>query len=466
MNKLIQSLRQHDTLTTNGMVTNSTSLDACVDLFFLAGASRSMDESDIESLIGDAFMDDPETTLKIIFWARDVRGGAGERRFFRIALKYLLRHAPSELCRILPLVPEYGRWDDLFIFKTGKARDVALELIRVGLIEKQDGLLAKWLPRKGPFANTVRKYLKLDPKSYRKLLVEGSSTVEQQMCAGNWKSIAYKKVPSQAMNKYRKAFMRNDQSRFNLFIKDVKTGTSKINAAAIFPYQLFQAMDMDSEQDAKDAIVAQWNALPNYMAGSTQRIIPVCDTSGSMYGLPMDVSISLGLYISERNESVFKDAFITFSASPELQYLKGDLYQRCQQLSASEWGYNTDLEAVFRRLLKKAVEHQLIPEEMPTKILIISDMEFDQACQYDRTALQMIRDRYQNAGYKAPGIIFWNVNGRRGNVPVSSKDENTALISGFSPSILKSVLSGGEGFTPMSIMMDTIMDDRYAAIRL
>lgn len=466
MNRLIQSLRQENSLTTNGMVTNSTSLDACVDLFFMAGASRRMEESDIESLIEDALLDDPETTMKIIFWARDVRGGAGERRFFRVALKYLHRNGRPELLKVLHLIPEYGRWDDLFIFPTGKVRDQALKLIREGLIEKQNGLLAKWLPRKGAFANTVRKYLGMDPKSYRKLLVEGSNTVEQQMCAGNWKSIAYQKVPSQAMNKYRKAFLRNDQSRFNLFIKDVKSGTSKINAAAIFPHQLYQAMVKDHDQTMKDAIVAQWDALPNYMEGSTQRILPVCDTSGSMTGMPMDVSISLGLYISERNESVFKDAFITFSAHPQMQYLKGDLYQRCQQLSASGHGFNTDLEAVFRVLLKKAVEHQLKPEEMPTKILIISDMEFDQACKRDQTALRMIHGRYKTAGYKVPGIIFWNVKGRRGNVPSSSNSKNTALISGFSPSILKTVLSGGEGFTPQSVMLETIMDDRYAAIQL
>lgn len=466
MNRLIQSLRQNNRLTTNGMVTNSTSLDACVDLFFMAGASRRMSESDIESLIEDAFIDDPETALKIIFWARDVRGGAGERRFFRIALKYLHRNNRPELSKVLHLIPEYGRWDDLFIFPAGKVRDQALELIKEGLIEQQNGLLAKWLPRKGSFANTVRKHIGLDPKTYRHLLVKGSSTIEQQMCAGEWASIEYKKVPSQAMNKYRKAFFRNDQSRFKLYTKQVLEGSEKINASAIFPHQIYQAMVRDYDMSMKDAIVAQWEALPNYLEDSAQRILPVCDTSGSMTGMPMDVSISLGLYISERNESVFKDAFITFSAQPKLQYLKGNLYQRCKQLSASGHGLNTNLEAVFRVLLQKAIQHELTPEEMPTKILIISDMEFDQACKQKQSALRMIESRYGKAGHKVPGIIFWNVKGRVGNVPASSKSKNTALVSGFSPSILKSILGGGERFSPQSVMLETIMDGRYAAIRL
>ena len=465
MNQLIKAFQNENTYTENGMVTNSSSLDACVDLFFLAGASRRLEESQIESLIEDAFLDDPEIAMKIIFWARDVRGGAGERRFFRIALKYMNHNFRDELKKVLPLVPEYGRWDDLFIFGDGSVKEDVKELIRQNLVEEQNGLLAKWLPRKGPFANTIRKHLKLDPKSYRKLLVEHSQTVEQQMCAGEWTEVVYSKVPSQAMHKYRKAFFRNDQTRFNQFIARVKKGEDKINAGAIFPYQLYQAMAPDLyEKKLPDHIVAQWNALPNYMEGSTQRLLPVCDTSGSMTGIPMDVSISLGLYIAERNESVFKDAFITFSHQPNFQYLKGDLYKRCIQLARSGHGYNTDLEAVFRVLLQKAVEFRVKPEEMPTKILIISDMEFDQAVQRDQSAIRMIRTRYENAGYEVPGVIFWNVKGRMGNVPVRSNDKGTALVSGFSPSILKAILAGGGGFTPQSIMMETIMSDRYAAI--
>lgn len=327
-------------------------------------------------------------------------------------------------------------------------------------------LLAKWLSRKGYEFEKVRKYMKLSPKEYRKLIVGLSNTVEQKMCANDWNDITYQHVPSVAMNKYRKAFLRNDANRFNEFISLVNEGKTEIKAGVLFPHQLYQAYKRGED---KNAVEAQWNNLPDFMTDSNERVIPVCDVSGSMTmgnGLPMDVSVSLGIYISERNKSIFKDAFITFSTNPRMQYLKGSLYERIRQLETADWAGSTDLEAVYKLILDKAVQNKVSEDEMPTKILIISDMEFNGCTRTPSdSALNMIQRMYSESGYKLPEIIFWNVNGRLNNVPATFDSKGVGLVSGFSPSILKSILQGSID-TPESLMLRTVMSERYESITL
>ena len=459
--KLVNVTRQNDSLTANGMVTNSTSLNSNVDMFFLAGASRNMSEKDIEFLFQKSIVENPLVALKLMFWARDPRGGAGERRFFRICSKFLNKNYLSYLEKNINLIPEYGRWDDIFELDS----DVILPLIKDGL-DKENGLLAKWLPRQGEFANKVRKFMKLSPKDYRKLIVGLSNTIEQKMCAKEWDAITYKSVPSCAMNKYRKAFYKNDANRFTEYISLVNDGKEEIKASVLFPHQLYQAYKKGED---KNAVEAQWKNLPDFMADSEERIIPVCDVSGSMTSpnmLPMSVSISLGLYISERNRSIFKDAFITFSESPTMQYLKGSFYERIRQLETAHWSMNTNLEAVYSLILNKAIQNKLTEEDMPTKILIISDMEFDNCAQNrSDSAFSMIQRMYSEAGYIMPQIVFWNVNGRLGNVPTNAQTKNVGLVSGFSPAILKSILQGSID-TPESLMLRTINSERYEPITI
>ena len=218
-----------------------------------------------------------------------------------------------------------------------------------------------------------------------------------------------------------------------------------------------------------DAIKAMWDNLPNFMEGCKDRILPICDVSGSMYGTPMEVSVALGCYISERNEGPFKDAFITFSEHPELQILSGDIISRFNQLTKASWGFNTNLQAVFDLILRRAYETNMPQELMPTKLLIISDMHFDIACGYNHnselTNFEAIKAKYAAAGYEMPGIIFWNVNGDAGNVPVTMRDQNVGLVSGYSPSILNSVLQA-KVFSPMELMLNTVNAERYSVISL
>jgi hypothetical protein len=470
---LLDTLRKETTVkaarTENGMVAHTSTLSACLDLFGALGSARGWLEEDILALFARALGEDPIIALKILFWARDVRMGAGERRVFRVCLNYLNDHHQDYFNKNIDLVPEFGRWDDLF----GIDNRLVLQVIVNGL-ENKDGLLAKWLPRKGAFANTLRKGLGMTPKQYRKMVVGMSSTVEQLMCAGKWDEIDYSQVPSQAMLKYRTAFYKHDEERFQKYLDSVQTGEVKINAGAMYPYQLYDAVRRAGSGKALKSVEAQWNALPNFLEGNEEMILPVCDVSGSMnslYGVksnitPMSVSVSLGMYISERNIGPFQDAFMTFSMKPEVQILKGGLVDRCHQLLKAHWDMNTDLEAVFRVLLRTAVKYATPVEQMPTMLLIISDMQFDSCIENpNATASEMIREQYEKAGYKLPKLVFWNVNARPDQSPVLANESGTALISGCSPSILKSVLSG-RVVSPIDTMLETINAERYERVTI
>ena len=458
-NPLINAARQNDTRTYNDAVTSSTSLNSVVDLFFVSGASRTMPETDIYSMLQAAWVENPLLTLKLIFWAGDIRGGQGERRFFRVALRWLDEKYPDTLGINLALVPEFNRWDSLF----NLVHDNVLDKVFNALIHDKNGLCAKWMPRKkqyGNFGARFRRAFGINPKQYRKMLVELSKTVEQQMCAKEWSKIEYGHVPSVAFNKYRKAFARNDNERFSMFLTRVEKGEETIHADAIFPYQIYQSYKTGADERS---INLQWKALPDYFLESDERILPICDVSGSMSGLPLDISVSLGVYLSERNKGLFKDAFVTFSGTPKMEYLKGTLTQRMDQLQNAHWEMNTNLSAAFRLILKSAIDNKITQDDMPTMLLVISDMEFDSCAEL--TNFEKVKALYADAGYKLPKLVFWNVNGRRGNVPISYNTKGVALVSGSSPSIVKGIL-GGKNFTPVGIMLDVLNTSRYDRVAL
>jgi hypothetical protein len=301
------------------------------------------------------------------------------------------------------------------------------------------------------------------------------------MCGKQWEDIDFSKIPSLASARYQKAFWKNAKEQYEEYVSQLKKGEAKINAGAVYPYDITKSLHYGTADVASE----QWKALPNYMEGSTDMILPMVDVSGSMNtpagGNPnvtcMDVAISLGLYISERNEGPFKDAFLTFSGNPKLQVLSGDLKDRFTQLSRADWRMHTNIEAAFRVILDQAVKHSVSPDQMPDKILILSDMQFDAATstgggwyrsadvpKWNPTAQGMIEKMYNDAGYKAPKIIYWNIQSRGGDIPVAFDKMGTALISGFSPAIMTSVL-GADEFTPQAIMDKTIMSNRYESIK-
>lgn len=483
MNNLITAIQTEDSVTENGMVTNSSSLDPCLNLFFAIGAMRYSvvhdenkgGEEKLIRLFEDSYNKNSSLTRKMLFWVRDVRGGAGERKIFKILLKHLAQTRPEDVLANIELIAKFGRWDDIFVLFGTNIEKNAIELI-VDELNAGNALLAKWMPRLGGkvskadklIANKVRIAMKLTAKEFRKLLVNLTKVVETPMCAKEYSKIEYGKVPSLAMSRYSKSFLKNDEKRFEQYKESLSKGNDKINAGAIFPYDVIKTI---KNGDAELASL-QWNALPNYMEGCKERLLPLCDVSGSMdtkigggKTTALDVSISLGIYISERNLGPFKDAFITFSSKPKLQLLSGSLQSRCKQLEKSDWEMNTNLISTFNLILDQATKHKVPELEMPTCILIMSDMEFDNCSTYpDDTAMNVIRKRYEESGYKIPKIVFWNLNCRNSNYPVQVNDSGVALVSGFSPSILKAILVGGEEMNPVSIMMGVLDSERYRSV--
>ncbi|MCX7595652.1 MAG: DUF2828 domain-containing protein [Fischerella sp.] len=461
--------------TANGADTLDTSMSKLVDLFFMIGASRG---KDITAQFEAAYQENASLARKILFWARDVRGGAGERQTFRNLLKFIEKNHPGDVVNLIPHVPEFGRWDDLLVFESQAARDLAFFQIKEALLTKQNGLCAKWMPRQGADAVALRNYLGLTPKGYRKLLVGLTKVVEQQMCANKWTEIDYSHVPSLAAARYQKAFSRHDAAGYKAYKESLVRGEAKINAAAVYPYDVVKSLAQG------DAVVAreQWKALPNYVGD--QLILPMVDVSGSM-SCPVggnknlkciDVAVSLGLYLADKNTGPFKDMFLTFSSRPKIQVLKGDILSKYNQLTTSEWGVSTNLSAAFEEVLRVGQENKVPEADMPKYILILSDMEFDDATgervdiyDYDHkpvkvTAMADIEAQYMAAGYTVPKVIFWNLNARAGNVPVKYNKDGTALVSGFSPAIMKSILAA-EKIAPFDIMMATISSERYAVIQ-
>lgn len=463
MDNFTNAMFSNDAFTNNGAVTHSTAGNSCLDLFFIAGASRNMSEEDIIILFMRAYREDKIVASKILFWARDARGGAGEKRFFQVIMRYLAKMLPEVHEQLVIHTPTFGYWKDVFVTETPNENN--LNWLATQLKENANAnLLAKWFPRKGPWFVGMHKYLGMNAGTFRRMLVNMSNTVEQMMCANMWETIQYSKVPSVAGKMYSKSFNKHDGVRYTSYISDVMDGKQKMNASVLFPSDIVHGITT-SYGDDTSAYNAMWKSLPNYMEGCKERILPVCDVSGSMQGTPMDVSIGLGLYISERNEGPFQDLVLTFSESPQFHMIQGNtLSERMVNLRGADWGMNTDLVKTFTVLLDRAVAGKVSQEDMPTKLLIISDMEFDVACGV-RTNFDYIKDLYAHCGYDMPGIVFWNVNGRLGNVPVKANTLNTALVSGFSPSIIRSVL-GGDDLSPLAVMLKTINNERYKCITL
>jgi len=465
MNAFVEAVKSVpvESRTANGMKTFDSSKSDLVDLFFSIGASRG---KDLSTQFARALAQDETLALRLLMWARDVRGGAGEREVVRKILLNLEKTNPKALARLIPHLAEFGRWDDLLIFKTKEVKAQAFTLIGDAL-RAQNGLAAKWMPRQGPLAAEIRTFFGMSPKFYRKSLVSLSKTVEQNMCAKDWDGINYSHVPSLAAARYQKAFAKNDPVGYSAYKAKLVSGDAKVNASAVYPYDVIK-----SSKHGGDAAVmqAQWDALPNYIGDAL--VLPMCDVSGSMSSpvggnanlTCMDVCVSLGLYLADKNTGPFKDMFLTFSTKSKLQVLKGNLIDKLNQLQSAEWDMSTNLHAAFNEILNYAVKGSVRAEDMPKYVLIMSDMQFNQCTKHDDSAMQMIERKYSEAGYTVPNIVFWNLNAKSGQVPVKHDKKGVALVSGFSPAIMKSILSA-ESLDPVNVMLATINSPRYAIIQ-
>jgi hypothetical protein len=464
-----QAVQTQEARTQNGMKAHAGTGNACVDLFYKIGAMRNQDPV---PAFTQAYAESEELALRIAQWARDVRGGSGEREIFRKILVHLEKEHPEAAEKLLKKIPEIGRWDDIFVFRSEELRKKAFDMLGDALREK-NGLAAKWTPRQGPIAVEIRKHFGMSPKFYRKSLVALTQVVETQMCSKKWDEINFSHVPSVAAARYKKAFLRNAPVAYTSYVEKLAKGdtTVKINANAIFPHDVLKGVlggerVRDVPQIQLQAMEAQWNALPDYVGDSS--VLAMIDVSGSMYwtaispGMyPGTIAQSLGLYVADKNRGPFKDTFMTFASNPSLVHVKGSIIDKIRIVQNADVGGSTDVIAGFKKILEVAKKGNVAEADMPKTLLILSDMQFNSCVRMDRTAMQALEGEYAAAGYKVPQVVFWNLQDK-GTTPVTADKSGAALVSGFSPAILGSILGSSEDFSPHSIMLKAIMSDRYA----
>lgn len=467
------------TRTENGAIALNTTGDARLDLFGTIGSLRNTTDNRIQTLFAEAYKMDPLFATKIAFYARDVRGGLGERNAFRTILKYMAEYHPEALRPNLDLVGVFGRYDDLYCLI-----GTALEEEMWAAMKKQFeedlknlgqgnaiSLLAKWIKTADAKSKETRKlgiltaqklgYPVYNFKRIVRSMRKQIGVVEGLMSTGKWDEIKYSEVPSRAMMIYRKAFMRHDETRFKQFVDKAVTGEEKIHSATLFPYDIVEKILYHGE-DSK-VLEAQWKQLPNYVEEGTNAIV-MADVSGSMYGRPMATSIGLAIYFAERNKGAYHNMFMTFSGVPETVILKGEtLRQKINYLSKANWDMNTDLKAAFDKVLDIALKNNVPAEEMPKSIIVISDMEIDACGNRSWTFYEKMANKFNKNGYKIPNIVFWNVNSRHDVFHADKTRAGVQLCSGQSVTVFKQLL-GCIGYTPVEMMEKVINSERYDCI--
>lgn len=506
MNNLKETLNEdyNVSVTENGAVGYKTTGKNLLDMNFKVSSMRQMNEKQITDIFMKAFYENKMLAVKWLFFCRDIRGGMGERRTFRIIYRYLAENHPEIADSLMPLVAEYGRWDDLLCLFDTPLESIMAEYLNKRLEKdlkkmqenKPVSLLAKWLPsintlskEKVDMACKLTEYWNMPKGTYRKTLHKLRAylkVVEVQMCANKWSEIEYSAVPSRANLFYNNAFLKHDEERRREYLSKLTKGEEKINAATLFPHDIVHKYKGSwyNALKPKDIVLEElWKALPNFVncAGNT---ICVADGSGSMdtnvssrtHVTALEVANALAIYFAEKSSGEFKDKYITFSMNPQLVD-----FSKCNSLKEKlEVAYlhsecsNTNIEAVFNLILTTALKHNMTQDELPQNILILSDMEFDscartsskQSMDYfwngakvTENLFKVIKNKYEKHGYKLPRLIFWNICSRTGTIPVKENELGVALVSGFSPAIVKMVLSNE--LDPFKCLLEQLNSVRY-----
>ena len=469
------------TRTENGAVALNTTSDARLDLFATIGALREADKSRIETLFAEAYRQDALFATKIAFYARDIRGGLGERDTFRTIIRYMADRHPEALRPNLDLIGVFGRYDDMYSLIGTPLEDDMWAAMKKQFEEdlknlnedKSISLLAKWIKTADASSAETRKLgiltaQKLGYPVYNfKRIVRGMrkriGVVESLMSAGKWDEINYPEVPSRAMMIYRKAFAKHDESRFADFINKTEKGEAKINASTLYPYDIVEKFLYARESSR--VLEAQWKALPNYVEEGTNALI-MADVSGSMNGRPIATAIGLAIYFAERNAGAYHNMFMTFSTTPETIILKGEtLEQKIRNVYRANWDMSTNLKAAFDKVLKIATDNEISQEEMPKAIVVISDMEIDCCGDREWTFYDKMAAKFTKHGYIIPNVIFWNVNSRHDVFHADKNRKGVQLASGQSVTVFKQILQN-LGYNPVEAMENTINSERYECITI
>ena len=487
----LEELRKEEnrTYTENGALTNRSTNSYCLDFFATIGALRNAEDGEIISRFIKAYTEDRNMAMKILFFARDIRGGLGERRVFRSILKWLSVHEADSLRKNIANVPEYGRFDDLLSLIDGPCEKDMLSFIKEQLdkdlaaLKTGDtvSLLAKWLPSVNTgnkdtvkSAKKLAKAMGFSDAEYRKVLVSLRAEIKliENYLREKDYSFSYEKQPSKALYKYRQAFFRNDQDRYCAFLEKAESNPSVMNTGTLTPYDVIRPImyraeaEIEISEEERRSMDITWKALPDYTGA--ENALAVVDGSGSMYCgfgyTPATVAQSLGIYFAEHNKSCFHNHFITFSENPRLVEVKGrDIVEKLRYCMSFDECANTDLQRTFDLILKTAIQNRAKQEELPEKLYIISDMEFDYCANHaEMTNFECAKKKFAKYGYKLPQIVFWNVESRNRQQPVMKNEQGVALVSGTSPQIF-SMLSKGI-LDPYSFMLETLSSERYERI--
>ena len=511
MNKFMNGLQNatNYTRTENGALAHKTTGSDLYDMFAHGAAMRRRDDADILLMFMNAYVENPVYALKCLFYIRDVRGGQGERRFFRLAMKHLASQDKAAALRNLEYIPLYGRWDDLYVFV-----DTPLEAEAFAFMYKQlaldveckaPSLLAKWLKSENTssaesrrLANRTRIAFKMSHKQYRKtlsVLRERINVLERLMSENRWDEIEFDKIPSRAGMIYRNAFARHDLERaksernvqtYEDFAKDT---TKTVNAKALYPYECVSEAihyshgfyswshsrhnTINNLEDTDRLMINKyWDNLANYFADKTLNGIVVADTSGSMTGsradAPINVAISLALYCAERANGPFAGHYISFASRPQLIKTEGvDFVDKVRRIYETNLVDNTNLEATFDLLLNTAIMNGCKQEDLPESVIIVSDMQIDAARGYygrgtetTLTLMEGIRNKWAIHGYQMPKLVYWNVNASQNTI--LDDGPNVSYVSGCSPVIFEQILTGKTG---IDLMFDKLDNERYDRIK-
>lgn len=502
MNDLKETLNEdfNTSITENGAVGYRTTGKALLDINFAVASMRKMSEHQVIDKFVKAFYEDKILAIKWLFYARDAREGVGERRLFRVCMKYLAEKHMDIAKAVIELVPEYGRYDDLWCLLDTELKDDVINLVKNQLDEdlknmkdgKNCSLLAKWLSSENSsskeskrLASIIRDGLNLTPRNYRKTLSSLRfylKVVETYMSKKEWNKIDYASVPSKANLIYNSAFLRNDEERRRKYLESLQKGETKINAGVLFPHDIVHkymnksgwSIRLASQDDV--SLEEMWKALPDYVNGAGNTIC-VADGSGSMTCrvdttssvTALDVANALAIYFAERSSGEFKDTYITFSQRPQIVDLsKGkSLREKIEIALRHNEVANTNIEAVFDLILQTAINKNMTQDDLPQNILILSDMEMDGCAtsnsgRPNQKLFKVFADRYAEYGYKLPRLVFWNINSRTNTIPVKENDLGVALVSGFSPAIVKMVLSNKTD--PFECLLEQINSERYKKV--
>ena len=484
---MLQFLKQqaNRTFTENDAVTNITTGSDCLDLFATIGALRNETEATAITRFDRAWAENPDLAIKTLFFARDIRGGLGERKIFRTLLRHMATNMPVAVQKNLWAVAAFGRYDDLLVLLDSPLRKNVVAYIKAQLdmdskAIEDDGavsLLGKWLPSVNAhnkdtirYGKMLAKALDMTEAEYRRMLTklrDRIAIVENSLRNKDY-SFEYEKQPSKAMMKYRKAFLRNDADRYKGFLEQVANGKASMNTDALYPYDVIRPiLSGPVPVDERRILDVTWNALEDFTRG--ENALAVIDGSGSMYGYgnptPAEVALSLGVYFAEHSKGMFANHFITFSGKPRLVKIKGKaIYEKIKYCMGFNEVSNTNVKKVFDLILSTAVKHNLPQSELPSTLYIISDMEFDVCAKNaGMTNFEYAKKAFEAHGYKLPTVVFWNVQSRNEQQPVKLNEQGVVLVSGANSRVFSMIQSGN--LSPMAFMLGTLNNERYEKIQ-